>query len=63
MRLAVVLLAGCAGCLVLGCQERMIQEEAGRQLDMGLVNTLNNIGVEEAILAQHTLYPYHFVLP
>jgi hypothetical protein len=26
-----------------------------------LIKTLNNIGVENAIVTQHTLYPYHFV--
>jgi hypothetical protein len=62
MRFAVVVTIGCAGCLALGCQERVSREEAGRRFDMELVNTLNNVGVEQAILAQHTLYPYHFVV-
>ncbi|MFC1761634.1 hypothetical protein ACFL6U_06080 [Planctomycetota bacterium] len=31
-----------------------------RQGDIELVGMVNNIGVENAIIAQHTLYPYHF---
>jgi len=45
----------------MGCEERVSKQEAGRKLDTELVNVLNNIGVENAIIAQHTLYPYHFV--
>jgi hypothetical protein len=26
-----------------------------------LINTYNNMAIENAILAQHTLYPYHFI--
>lgn len=61
MRFTVVAVMSCAGCLVCGCQERTSREEASKRFDMELVNTLNNVGVEQAILAQHTLYPYHFV--
>jgi hypothetical protein len=32
-----------------------------KNLDVRLVNTVNNIQVENAIVTQHTLYPYHFV--
>ncbi len=55
-------MAICLACgLLSGCQEN--RETAGptKNLDMELVRTLNNIGVENAIIAQHTLYPYHFV--
>lgn len=52
-------------CLVcslgVGCQENLNDSQAGRNLDAELVNTLNNLGVENAVVAQHTLYPYHFV--
>jgi len=51
----------CVVCsLVGGCEERMSKQDAGRKVDAELVNALNNIGMENAIVAQHTLYPYHF---
>jgi hypothetical protein len=51
-------------CLTLGilcgCEETMTDGES-RNLDVELVKTINNIAVENAIITQHTLYPYHFV--
>jgi len=49
------------GALVAGCEEDA-RTAADRQLDQELVRTLNDLGIENAILAQHTLYPYEFVL-
>jgi hypothetical protein len=46
---------------VSGCQEDA-KTAADKRLDTELVKTLNNIGVENAIITQHTLYPYHFVV-
>jgi hypothetical protein len=43
-----------------GCEEDA-RTAGNKRFDTELVRTLNNIGVENAILAQHTLYPYHFV--
>jgi hypothetical protein len=52
----------CLVCgLVSGCPEDA-RTAADRRLDTELVKTLNNIGVENAIITQHTLYPYHFVV-
>ena len=57
---------GVAICLVCGwlagCEAEQ-QTACGPEvnLDAELVRTLNDIGIENAILAQHTLYPYHFV--
>ena len=51
----------CLVCgLVGGCQNGAPKPTAEANLDAALVKTLNNIGVENAILTQHTLYPYHF---
>jgi len=47
-------------CLLVGCEKRVSKEEAGKKLDVELVNVLNNIQLENAIVAQHSLYPYHF---
>ncbi len=58
----------CAGILCLaallpaGCNEEQKAADTNRKkLDTELVNTVNNIQVENAIVTQHTLYPYHFV--
>ncbi len=47
--------------LLIGCEENMTNQGQNPNLDVELVNTINNIGVENAIIAQRTLYPYHFV--
>jgi hypothetical protein len=44
-----------------GCPEDA-RTAADRHLDTELVKTLNHIGVENAIITQHTLYPYHFTV-
>jgi len=49
------------GGLLGGCEEDA-RTAADRRLDQELVRTINNIGVENAIITQHTLYPYHFVV-
>lgn len=55
------ILVACLVCgLIVGCEENRYDSRGGRNLDAELVNTLNNIGVENAIITQHTLYPYHF---
>lgn len=51
----------CLACALLaGCNEGQVGRETTRQLDIELVNTLNNIAIENAIITQQTLYPYHF---
>jgi len=52
---AICLLCG----LMSGCEEEA-RTAADRRFDSEVVRTVNNIGVENAIITQHTLYPYHF---
>lgn len=55
-------MAICLTCgLLAGCSEQQTAKPNDGNLDVELVKTLNNIGVENAIITQHTLYPYHFV--
>jgi hypothetical protein len=52
----------CLACVLLaGCEGEQAGNKAEKNLDVELVNTVNNIQVENAIITQHTLYPYHFV--
>jgi hypothetical protein len=48
--------------IVAGCAEDMTESAENRDMDKALVQTLTNIGVENAVIAEHTLYPHHFVL-
>jgi hypothetical protein len=55
-----ILAIGLVGSLFGGCEEDA-RTAADKRLDTELVRTLNHIGIENAIITQHTLYPYHFV--
>lgn len=51
----------CLVCgMMSGCEEDA-RTGADKRFDKELVRTLNNVAVENAIITQHTLYPYHFV--
>lgn len=55
-------LAVCLVCsLGMSCQENRHESRGDGNVDVELVNSLNRIGVDRAIIAQHTLYPYHFM--
>lgn len=64
MRRCRAIVMGLACGLLIGCQTDR-EGDAARQpqqnLDVELVKTLNNVGIDSAIITQHTLYPYHFV--
>jgi hypothetical protein len=49
-----------AGVLLAGCEEEQAVRNE-KMLDVEVVNTVNNLQVENALVTQHTLYPYHFV--
>ena len=46
-------------CALTGCNQNPARE-IDRLGDIELVSVVNNIAVENAIVTQHTLYPYHF---
>ncbi len=51
----------CLACGMMGGCEEDARTAADQRFDNEMVRTLNNVGVENAIITQHTLYPYHFV--
>jgi hypothetical protein len=61
MRLYYAVAVCLAWGLVTGCNEPQAAKQTDGNLDVELVKTLNNIGVENAIINQRTLFPYHFV--
>ena len=47
--------------LMTGCQKTTEESPAEPLVNRQLINTYNDIALENAIISQHTLYPYHFV--
>lgn len=48
--------------LIVGCQENMEKSPNKRLINSQLVNSYNDIAMQNAIVTQHTLFPYHFVI-
>lgn len=47
--------------LIVGCQENMEESPNNRLINSQLVRSYNDIAMQNAIVSQHTLFPYHFV--
>lgn len=48
--------------LASGCAENVQQQAVDKSLiNTELVNTFNDIALQNAIISQHTLFPYHFI--
>ena len=51
----------CSLVLIVGCEvERSQMPTNDKAINTELLNAYNNIQIENAIITQHTLYPYHF---
>lgn len=65
MKLTTIAAVVFCGALLAGCsQNQNVQKNENKDtyvVNKEVVNFLNNIGIENAIIAQHTLFPYHFV--
>ena len=65
MKLTTIAAVVFCGALLAGCsQNQNVQKNESKDtyvVNKEIVNALNNIGIENAIIAQHTLFPYHFV--
>ena len=59
------LIAASLMCAVLfcGCQEQEVDKNAldTSEVNRKIVDTYSDLAIQNAIIAQHTLYPYHFV--
>ena len=52
----------CLGFLLLaGCSEEMQKSQDTHLLNSKLIEAYDDISINNAIVSQHTLYPYHFV--
>lgn len=47
--------------LIMGCQETVKENPDKPVINRQVMGTYNDIALENAIISQHTLYPYHFV--
>ena len=58
-----VLMMGLLCCVILiGCQEELASPTVNTsQVNRKIVDTYSDLAIQNAIISQHTLYPYHFV--
>jgi hypothetical protein len=47
--------------LLTGCEDTTDQGQDRHLINSELINSYSDIAVQNAIISQHTLYPYHFV--
>jgi hypothetical protein len=47
--------------LLAGCSEDMQKTQDTHALNSGLIESYSDISIKNAIISQHTLFPYHFV--
>jgi len=60
MKLSLILMTSLFCILMVGCDEN-VERIPERMINTKLVDSLNDIAMKNAIISQHTLYPYHFV--
>lgn len=58
-----LLVLGLLACIVLtGCQEEQAEPTVDTtEVNRKIVDTYSDLAIQNAIISQHTLYPYHFV--
>ena len=47
--------------LIAGCTESTKTSQDKHRINSQLINTYNDIAMQNAIVSQHTMFPYHFV--
>jgi len=61
MKLSMITMIVLFCILTVGCQEDMEEGPDKQLINSQLVNSYNDIAIQNAIVSQHTLFPYHFV--
>lgn len=61
MKTCMMIMAVLLCLLTFGCQEETAEGPNNHMVNSQLVNTYNDIAIQNAIVSQHTLFPYHFV--
>ena len=60
MKLRMMIITVLFCILIAGCQEDMEESPNSHLINSQLVKSYNDIAVQNAIVSQHTLFPYHF---
>jgi hypothetical protein len=61
MKPSMMITAVLFGILTIGCQENAQKDPDERMINSQLIKSYNDIAMQNAIVTQHTLFPYHFV--
>ncbi len=61
MKLCMMIMTVLFCILTIGCQENMDEGPNKHLINSQLIKSYNDIAMQNAILSQHTLFPYHFV--
>ena len=61
MKLSMMIMTVLFCILIVGCQEKMEEGPGNHLVNSQLVRSYNDIAMQNAIVSQHTLFPYHFV--
>jgi hypothetical protein len=61
MKLSMIIMTVLFCILTIGCQDNMDEGPNKHLINSQLVNSYNDIAMQNAIVTQHTLFPYHFV--
>ena len=47
--------------LIVGCTESTQTNQDSQRINRALIDTYNDMAIQNAIVSEHTLFPYHFV--
>jgi hypothetical protein len=61
MKLSTIMMTVLFCVLIVGCQENVQKKPDNSLINSRLIKSYNDIAIQNAIVSQHTLFPYHFV--
>ena len=61
MKLNTIIITVLFCVLTVGCLENVEERPTDHLINSQLVNSYNDIAIQNAIVSQHTLFPYHFI--
>ena len=61
MKLNMMIMAILLCVMINGCQENEQEKQNNHVINSLLIKSYNDIAMQNAIISQHTLFPYHFV--
>lgn len=61
MKLSIMIMTVLFCALIVGCEENIHKNPDDHLINSQLIRSYNDIAIQNAIVSQHTLFPYHFV--